>query len=132
MWSPESVTRDWVKEEAAIAKKAGKYLPIQVGVEEPPMGFTLIQSANLSRWSGDVHDAQWRLLINEVTALVRGGKPAPPPPQTWLEKLYRWMRGHRQQVALLGLGAVALGRSARRGVVVCGGQLAGGARWPRW
>ncbi len=45
-----------MKEEATLAKEAGKYLPIQVGTDQPPMGFRRIQAANLSQWKGNAQD----------------------------------------------------------------------------
>src|SRR5580658_1040868 len=72
VWSPDSVISDWVKEEATLAKEGGKYLPIQVGTDQPPMGFRRIQAANLSQWKGNAQDPQWRLLITEIAHLVRG------------------------------------------------------------
>jgi hypothetical protein len=88
IWSPDSVISDWVKEEATLAKEGGKYLPIQVGTDQPPMGFRRIQAANLSQWNGNAQDPQWRLLITEIAHLVRGdgataasaGPVAAPPP----------------------------------------------------
>jgi hypothetical protein len=77
IWSPESVISDWVKEEATLAKESGKYLPIQVGTDQPPMGFRRIQAANLSQWKGNAQDPQWRLLITEIGNLVRGEGTSP-------------------------------------------------------
>jgi hypothetical protein len=76
VWSPDSVVSDWVKEEATLAKEGGKYLPIQVGTDQPPMGFRRIQAANLSQWKGNAQDPQWRLLITEIAHLVRDGAGA--------------------------------------------------------
>jgi hypothetical protein len=70
VWSANSVGSDWVKEEATIAKEGGKYLPIQLGVDQPPMGFRRIQAADLSRWNGNSQDPQWRLLVTEIATLV--------------------------------------------------------------
>jgi hypothetical protein len=77
VWSPNSVISDWVKEEATLAKEGGKYLPIQIAADLPPMGFRRIQAADLRSWSGNVQDPQWRLLMTEITNLV-GGKDAGP------------------------------------------------------
>jgi hypothetical protein len=111
IWSRDSIASRWVKDEATVALKAGKYLPILLGVEEPPMGFRQIQAADLAAWNGNAHDPQWRLLIAEIGNLVRGSgavSPPPPPPQTVVEKALLWVRAHRQQAGLLSLGAVAL------------------------
>jgi hypothetical protein len=111
IWSQDSIASRWVKDEATVALRAGKYLPILVGVEEPPMGFRQIQAANLAAWNGNAHDPQWRLLITEIGNLVRGSGALPPPPlppQAFLEKTLFWMRAHRRQAGLISLAAVAL------------------------
>jgi hypothetical protein len=82
VWSPNSVISDWVKEEATLAKEGGKYLPIQVGADLPPMGFRRIQAADLRGWNGNAQDPQWRLLMTEITNLVSGNGVAPPSPPT--------------------------------------------------
>jgi TIR domain len=72
VWSEASVTSDWVKEEAALAKECRKYLPVRIGPDSAPIGFSRIQSADLRRWNGNTEDPQWQLLIREATRLVRG------------------------------------------------------------
>ena len=79
VWSVNSVVSDWVKEEAELAKGAGKYLPVQIGTDLPPMGFRRIQAADLRNWNGNAQDPQWRMLMVEAANLVRGNL-APPPP----------------------------------------------------
>jgi hypothetical protein len=84
VWSPNSVISDWVKEEATLAKEGGKYLPIQIAADLPPMGFRRIQAADLRSWNGDAQDPQWRLLVTEIANLVGGkdvaaGAPVPTP-----------------------------------------------------
>jgi hypothetical protein len=79
VWSANSVVSDWVKEEAELAKGAGKYLPVQIGTDLPPMGFRRIQAADLRNWNGNAQDPQWRMLMVEAANLVRGNL-APPPP----------------------------------------------------
>jgi hypothetical protein len=73
VWSPNSIISDWVKEEATLAKESGKYLPILIGVDHPPIGFRRIQAADLGNWNGNAHDEKWRMLIDEAVELVRGG-----------------------------------------------------------
>ena len=79
VWSPNSVISDWVKEEATLAKEGGKYLPIQIADDLPPMGFRRIQAADLRNWNGNAQDPQWRLLITEIANLVGGKDVAAPP-----------------------------------------------------
>jgi hypothetical protein len=115
VWSANSVASDWVKEEATLAKEAGKFLPILVGVDQPPMGFRRVQAADFRRWNGNRQDPQWRLLMAEIAQLVHGGfaLPAPPKPptpltpSTPLEAAVAWARTHRPVTALIALGLVA-------------------------
>jgi hypothetical protein len=79
VWSPNSVISDWVKEEATLAKEGGKYLPIQIAADLPPMGFRRIQAADLRNWNGNAQDPQWRLLVTEIANLVGGKEVAAPP-----------------------------------------------------
>jgi hypothetical protein len=74
------------------------------------MGFRRIQAANLSQWKGNAQDPQWRLLITEISHLVRGAGTVPLPPRklTPSEQLLLWLRAHRQQATLLAFGAIAL------------------------
>jgi hypothetical protein len=110
LWSPDSIVSDWVKEEATLAKEGGKYLPIQVGTDQPPMGFRRIQAANLSQWHGNAQDPQWRLLITEISHLVRGAGIALPLPRrlTLSQRLALWLRAHRQLAMVGAFGTVAV------------------------
>jgi hypothetical protein len=111
VWSPAAMASEFVRDEARMAKEGGKYMPVLLGVDEPPMGYRRIQAANLSGWHGNAHDPQWRMLINEIRTLVKGEDAVPPPPPpapTLLEKAIFWIRAHRQQAALISLGTIAL------------------------
>jgi hypothetical protein len=79
VWSANSVDSDWVKEEATLAKEAGKYLPIQIAADLPPMGFRRIQAADLRNWNGNPQDPQWRLLMTEITNFKNTPIPAVAP-----------------------------------------------------
>lgn len=79
VWSKHSVGSKWVLEEATLANNAEKLLPVAVDASAPPMGFLSLQAAQLSGWSGDTNNAQWRLLVGEVRgiAAVAYGGAAP-------------------------------------------------------
>jgi hypothetical protein len=74
VWSQHAIESDWVKEEASIAREAGKYLPAQIDGVTPPIGFSRIQAAKLGGWNGDRHDTQWRMLVGELQRMVEGGE----------------------------------------------------------
>ncbi len=107
VWTPHSVISDWVKEEATLAKEGGKYLPVQVGTDQPPIGFRRIQAADLRNWNGNAKDSQWRMLITEAASLVRGELPAERPGQTPVTVSSR-RPGNAKNRLLLGVAVAAL------------------------
>jgi TIR domain len=76
IWSAHSVSSDWVKEEATLARDADKFLPVALDESLPPVGFRRIQAARLAGWTGDRTHPYWRLLVGEVRNLM-GGRVAP-------------------------------------------------------
>ena len=82
VWSQYSVNSDWVKEEASIAREAGKYLPVQIDENPPPIGFSRIQAAQLIGWNGDPRHPQWQMLVGEVRRVMGAGGAAPTPRPT--------------------------------------------------
>jgi TIR domain len=73
VWSDLSVNAPWVKEEAAVGKQKGKLLPVRIDNVEPPLGFGLIQMADLVGWTGDrTKNPQWDHFLASVKALMTG------------------------------------------------------------
>ena len=70
LWSPRSVTSDWVRTEAHYGKERGKLVPALIEPCTIPIAFTLTQTVNLSGWNGDRDDRQWRKLLTWITDLV--------------------------------------------------------------
>lgn len=82
VWSTLSVDAPWVKEEAGVGKARGKLLPVRIDDVEPPLGFGLIQSADLRGWDGDEKDPRWAHFLESIRATLAGesvaGLEAPP------------------------------------------------------
>lgn len=77
LWTPLSVTSEWVRTEAEFAKRANKLVPVLRQPCQPPLSFLLIQAADLSRWDGqDRDDRNWRRLIAWLGDLVTGAQRA--------------------------------------------------------
>ena len=56
LWSKESVKSEWVKEEASVAKRRKILVPALIDDVELPLGFGLIQAADLTEWEqGNPH-----------------------------------------------------------------------------
>jgi formylglycine-generating enzyme required for sulfatase activity len=70
LWSPRSVTSDWVRTEAHYGKDRGKLVPVIVEPCTIPIAFTLTQTVNLAGWHGNREDRQWRKLLTWITDLI--------------------------------------------------------------
>ena len=72
VWSEQSVHAPWVKEEAGVGKSRGALVPVRIDDVEPPLGFGLIQFADLINWDGDIEDSHWDFFIESVRAVMSG------------------------------------------------------------
>jgi hypothetical protein len=69
VWSEDSITSEWVREEATKGKHQGKLLPVKIDAVEPPVGFSTIQTADLSNWTGDRDAPEWRTVVAHIKQL---------------------------------------------------------------
>ena len=76
VWSDQSISAPWVKEEAGVGKSRGALVPVRIDDVNPPLGFGLIQFADLIDWDGDIEDPHWDFFIESIRA-VMDGKPIP-------------------------------------------------------
>lgn len=73
-WTKRSVGREgnFVRDEAARAKKRGTYLPIRLDLVEPPLGFGEVQLISLKGWHGDRSDPRFTALIDAIRKRISG------------------------------------------------------------
>lgn len=64
LWSPESVASDNVRSEARRAKERGVLVPAQIIPCRLPLGLDSVQAVDLSCWTGERSDPQWRFLVD--------------------------------------------------------------------
>ncbi len=53
LWSKESISSEWVKNEAALAAERGVLVPALIDAVRPPLEFRRRQAADLVGWNGD-------------------------------------------------------------------------------
>ena len=75
VWSENSVTSEWVLEEAETGKRRGILIPVLLDNVEPPFGFGNIQAANLTAWNGDSSSPIFTHLVADITTIL-GQAPA--------------------------------------------------------
>jgi hypothetical protein len=82
LWSGTSITRSWVKAEAADALERGILVPVFIEDVKPPLAFRQIQAARLSDWRGErEHCGFQHLLCTVCQYLERGSAPICGPRQ---------------------------------------------------
>jgi formylglycine-generating enzyme required for sulfatase activity len=70
LWSPRSVSSEWVRTEAHYGQDRAKLVPVMIETCILPLAFMLRQTINLSTWQGDRADRQWRKLVTWIADLV--------------------------------------------------------------
>jgi TIR domain len=106
IWSEASVAAPWVKEEATVGKNRGVLVPARIDDVDPPLGFMMIQAADLVGWRGDRTDQRWRFFLEAVRSTLRGG--ATRPDLLAVEAAVRRRRSPFLIPAIAGGGGVAL------------------------
>jgi formylglycine-generating enzyme len=71
VWSKNSVTSNWVSEEAEEGKRRGVLVPIFLDPVEPPLGFRSIQTADLSNWKPDAWSSSFESLITDINTILK-------------------------------------------------------------
>ena len=74
IWSKASVAAPWVKEEATVGKNRGVLLPAKIDEVDPPLGFMMIQAADLTGWRGDRDDPRWTFFLEAVRGMLTSGE----------------------------------------------------------
>ena len=78
VWTALSVQSEWVQEEATHAKRRGVLFPVRLDAIDPPIGFTMVETADLIDWQeGDADHEEWARLLQQLRAKLLG--PATPP-----------------------------------------------------
>ncbi|MEI7748550.1 MAG: SUMF1/EgtB/PvdO family nonheme iron enzyme [Chlorobiaceae bacterium] len=75
VWSRHSIISESVIEEAVIAKKRGVLVPVRIDDIDPPLGFSLIQSPNLSDWKNNSAHPAFQLLVDAIETKLSSSTP---------------------------------------------------------
>jgi hypothetical protein len=67
VWTTLSVQSDWVQEEATQGKRRGVLFPVRLDAVDPPIGFAMVETADLSDWHADDRDhSEWSRLLEQL------------------------------------------------------------------
>jgi hypothetical protein len=72
-WSAEAIQSNWVRNEADYALEERNYIPVLVAPCKLVPPFRLIETANLSHWTGEATDPIWIKVLDRIAELI--GRP---------------------------------------------------------
>ena len=84
LWSSNSITSEWVKDEAAVGAKRGILVPAMIERVELPLEFSRRQTADLTGWNGDPSHSGFQAVCEGVATILGSApdknlRPAPRP-----------------------------------------------------
>jgi hypothetical protein len=77
IWSIEAAASDWVVEEADEGRKRNSLFPVKVDDAVVPLGFRMIQAADLTGWNGELEHQGLQAFLRSIGQHL-GGKRAIP------------------------------------------------------
>ena len=119
LWSAASIGSDWVRDEAAQGRDAGKLVPLSLDGSVPPLGFRQYQAIDLSRWRGKADAPEMEAVRRAVAGL--GAHPAASA------AIRPGRRGPSRRALLLGGAGLVIGGAGavgwRQGLFGGGGAI---------
>ena len=106
VWTGNSVTSEWVVNEASDARKRNRLVPVRLEPVTMPLEFRHLQTADLSNWDGDASDSEFARLQQAVSAMLVRADPTQAPKPVSTPTF-----GRTRPMQLLGIGGLALGVS---------------------
>jgi hypothetical protein len=84
LWSGNSISSEWVKNEAAAAAERGVLVPALIENVRLPLEFRGKQTANLIGWNGDPYQEGFQMLCDGVATIIPGvgTEPTTLPPRS--------------------------------------------------
>ena len=70
LWSRNSVSSDWVREEALYARQLNKLIQVVIDDVALPLSFRTMQTVMLIGWSGDTDHSGFRQLLEMISSLL--------------------------------------------------------------
>jgi len=82
LWSRQSISNDWVADEAEEGKKGDRLVSVLIDNVMPPLGFRQSQAARLWDWDRETETTETTKLLKGIAAVIglREEEPPPPPP----------------------------------------------------
>ena len=79
VWSRDSVSSEWVRDEAEVGRQRNRLLPVIFDSVAPPLGFRQLQSIDLTKWRPGKADLALSELIRAIAVRADAAPAAAPP-----------------------------------------------------
>ena len=110
VWTARALASRWVRSEAERAARQDKLLPVMLEPDiDLPLGVSLIQAVNLSRWRGEPEHPGLRQLVDQLAAQLDTGVRVEATPQAGRPPVAVWPRPKPKLILAALALAVALG-----------------------
>ncbi len=70
-WTPSAVVSNFVHGEAEIGRARGILIPLRLAPCESPLGFTRLETVDLTHWAGAQDDEAWLRVVKRLEALTK-------------------------------------------------------------
>jgi outer membrane protein OmpA-like peptidoglycan-associated protein len=70
LWSKQSITSEWVHEEASEGKKRNILIPLRIEDVEIPLGFRIRQTADLIDWNKNSSDPSFQRILEDIRLVI--------------------------------------------------------------
>jgi TIR domain/Protein of unknown function (DUF1566) len=121
LWSKNSISSEWVKNEAAVAAERGVLVPALIDSVKLPLEFRRKQVADMIGWDGDLSHGGFQALCDGVAATANITGMVPRRSTIAPRGEFRWNR--RWTLGAITAFAVALGFGAYWGLVIAPRQV---------
>lgn len=122
LWSKNSVTKEWVKNEAASAAERGALVPALIENIKIPLEFRRKQTADLISFKGDAAHGGFQGLCEGISTIISAGTPAykisPPPSSAPNKRRVLYALGALVLVVALGLGVYVASNRHTPGAII--------------
>ena len=108
LWSKNSTSSEWVKNEAAMAVERGVLLPAMIDRVKLPLEFRRKQTADMVGWDGDLSHRGFQALCDGVSATANMTNAVPRHASKPARARFRWHRHGTAGVAMVIIIALGL------------------------
>lgn len=103
LWSKDSITSEWVKNEAAVGARRGILVPAMLDRVQLPLEFSRKQTADLTGWNGDPSHSGFQAVCEGISAILGGSSNLRLRPAPSTRRSRRWI-GTGIAILIFGVG----------------------------